>query len=232
MAQVETIAQVLTTTDAGRRSARQTSNAVCRKPSTTLATSQQEVISFREMVTQQYTPEIQPLCAYEPLKCYLGAAPALGKISRVIGAKFAVAWLMSQIDYYSRTLNTADQMTEDDTQHLALTILGNYPHLNLAEVMLFFSRLSGGIYGQVAYGQVRAENITAKIPEFLKHRARELDRHKREQQQLEREAEERRRAQYAISYDEWQRIKADVLALCNGDKQAAEEYINRKYLKQ
>ena len=139
---------------------------------------------------------------------------------------------MSQIDYYSRTLKTADQMTENDMLHLALTILGNYPHLNLAEVMLFFSRLSGGIYGQVAYGQVRAENITAKIPEFLKHRARELDLYEREQQQLEREAELQRRAQFAITYEEWQHIKADVLALCNGDKQAAEEYIKTKYAKQ
>lgn len=197
-----------------------------------LATFQQEVITLREVVTHQYTPKIQPLCASEPLRCYLGTAPALGHISRVVGAKFAVTWLMSQIDYYSRTLNTADQMTEDDTMHVAMAILANYPQLNLAEIMLFFSRLSGGIYGQVAYGQVRAENITAKIPEFLKHRARELDLYEREQQQLEREAEERRRAQFAISYDEWQRIKADVLALCNGDKQAAEEYINRKYLNQ
>lgn len=197
-----------------------------------LATSQKEVITLREVVTHKYTPKIQTLCACEPLRCYLGTAPALGQISRVVGANFAVTWLMSQIDYYSRTLNTADQMTEDDTMHVAMAILANYPQLNLAEIMLFFSRLSGGIYGQVAYGQVRAENITAKIPEFLKHRARELDRHEREQQQLEREAEERRRAQYAISHKEWQRIKADVLALCNGDEQAAEEYINRKYLKQ
>ena len=139
---------------------------------------------------------------------------------------------MSQIDYYSRTLKTADQMTENDMLHLALTILGNYPHLNLAEVMLFFSRLSGGIYGQVAYGQVRAENITAKIPEFLKHRARELDLYEREQQRLERAAEERRRAQFAITYDEWQHIKAPAVALCNGDKKAAEEYIKTKYAKQ
>ena len=172
------------------------------------------------------------MCASEPLRCYLGTAPALGKISRVVGAKFAVTWLMSQIDYYSRTLNTADQMTEDDTQHLAMAILANYPQLNLAEIMLFFSRLSGGIYGQVAYGQVRAENITAKIPEFLKHRARELDRHEREQQQLERAAEERRRAQYAISHKEWENIKAEALILCNGDKQAAKEYIKTKYPKQ
>ena len=139
---------------------------------------------------------------------------------------------MSQIDYYSRTLNTADQMTENDMLHLALTILGNYPHLNLAEVMLFLSRLSGGIYGQVAYGQVRAENITAKIPDFLKHRARELDLYEREQQRLERAAEERRRAQFAITYDEWQHIKSTAVALCNGDKQAAEEYIKTKYAKQ
>lgn len=139
---------------------------------------------------------------------------------------------MSQIDYYSRTLNTADQLTIADTQHVAMAILSNYPHLNLAEIMLFFSRLSGGIYGQVAYGQVRAENITAKIPDFLKHRAHELDLYEKEKEQLERAAEERRRAQFAISYDEWQRIKADVLALCNGDKQAAEEYIKTKYPKQ
>lgn len=139
---------------------------------------------------------------------------------------------MAQINYYSRTLNTADQMTENDMQHLAMVILANYSALNLAEIMLFFSRLSGGIYGQVAFGQVRAENITAKIPGFLKHRARELDLYEREQQQLDREAELQRRAQFAISYDEWQRIKADVLALCNGDKQAAEEYIKTKYAKQ
>ena len=123
-------------------------------------------------------------------------------------------------------------MTENDMLHIALTILGNYPHLNLAEVMLFLSRLSGGIYGQVAYGQVRAENITSKIPDFLKHRDLELYLYEKEQQQLEREAEQQRRAQFAITYDEWQHIKSTAVALCNGDKQAAEEYINRKYLNQ
>ena len=232
MAQVETIAQVLTKTDAGRRNAPPTSSAVCKKPSTTLATFQQEVINLRAVVTHQYTPKIQPLCASEPVRCYLGTAPTLGKVARVVGAKFATSWLMSQIDYYSRTLKTADQMTENDMLHLALTILGNYPHLNLAEVMLFLSRLSGGIYGQVAYGQVRAENITAKIPEFLKHRARELDLYEREQQQRDREAELQRRAQFAITYDEWQHIKSTAVALCNGDKKAAEEYIKTKYAKQ
>lgn len=123
-------------------------------------------------------------------------------------------------------------MTENDMLHLALTILGNYPHLNLAEVMLFFSRLSGGIYGQVAYGQVRAENITAKIPDFLKHRDLELYLYEKEKQQLDREAELQRRAQFAITYEEWQHIKATATALCNGDQQAAEEYIKTKYAKQ
>ena len=232
MAQTEALTQVVMKTDAGRRNAPPTSNAVCKKPSTMLATFQQEVITLREVVTHQYTPKIQPLCASEPLRCYLGTAPALGYISRVVGAKFATSWLMSQIDYYSRTLKTADQMTENDMLHLALTILGNYPHLNLAEVMLFLSRLSGGIYGQVAYGQVRAENITAKIPEFLKHRARELDLYEKEQQQREREAELQIRAQFAITYEEWQHIKSTAVALCNGDKKAAEEYIKTKYAKQ
>jgi len=139
---------------------------------------------------------------------------------------------MSQIDYYSRTLKTADQLTEADTQHVAMAILANYPQLNLAEIMLFFSRLSGGIYGQVAYGQVRAENITAKIPDFLKHRARELDKHYREEESERRQRDAVRSAQCAISYDEWQHIKSTAVALCNGDKKAAEEYIKTKYAKQ
>lgn len=172
------------------------------------------------------------MCASEPLRCYLGTAPALGYISRVVGAKFAVTWLMSQIDYYSRTLKTADQLTEADTQHVAMAILANYPQLNLAEIMLFFSRLSGGIYGQVAYGQVRAENITAKIPDFLKHRARELDKHYREEEAGRRQRDAVRSAQCAISYDEWQHIKSTAISLCNGDKKAAEEYIKTKYTKQ
>lgn len=232
MAQTEALTQVVMKTDAGRRNAPPTLNAVCKKPSTTLATSQQEVISFREKVTQRFTTKIQPLCASEPLRCYLGTAPTLGQVAHDIGANFAVSWLMSQIDYYSHTLNTADQMTENDMQHLALTILGNYSSLNLAEIMLFFSRLSGGIYGQVAYGQVRAENITAKIPEFLKHRARELDKHYREEEAERRQRDAVRSAQCAISYGEWQHIKSTAIALCNGDKKAAEEYIKTKYAKQ
>lgn len=164
-----------------------------------------------------------------PLRCYLGTAPALGKLSAVVGENFATSWLTLQIAYFSQSLKTADQLTEADIQTLAMLILSNYPQLNLAEIMLFFSRLAGGVYGQVAFGQVRAENITTKIPLFLKHRTLELDRYERAQQQLQREAEAHHRATYSVTRTEYERIKAEALEMCNGDEKAAEQYIKQQY---
>lgn len=184
-----------------------------------------QVDTLAQSITNSYTPQIQPLCALHPIKCYLGTAPALGKISHLLGPQFATSWLTLQIDFYSQTLKTADQFTETDTQNLAMVILANYPWLNLAEIMLFFSRLAAGHYGQVAYGTLKAENITAKIPQFIKQRSAELERHERQLSQQRRQREYTRRQKYAVTYQHYQKIKAQAIQHFNGDENKALQYL-------
>lgn len=180
----------------------------------------------REYITEKYPSFIQSLFAARPLQCYMGNAPTLKRVGRECGDKFAVAWLCKQLHEYVKTLSTADQLSTDDIQNLALVIYSAYSSLNLAEVMLFFSRLAAGIYGIVGYNSVRGENITARIRQFLEDRRRELDRYEREHERMERAAEDERRRKYSVSYQEYKRMLAAFAAeRFGGDEDKAQEYL-------
>lgn len=156
----------------------------------------------------------------------MGSAPALARVGRECGDEFAVAWLCKQIHEYVKTLSTSDQLTATDIQNLALVIYAAYPSLNLAEVMLFFSRLAAGIYGIVGYNSVRGENITARIRQFLEDRRRELDRYEREREQMERAAEDEHRRKHAVSHQEYKQMLATLAAeRFGGDEDEARKYI-------
>lgn len=156
----------------------------------------------------------------------MGSAPALARVGRECGDEFAVAWLCKQIHEYVKTLSTSDQLTATDIQNLALVIYAAYPSLNLAEVMLFFSRLAAGVYGIVGYNNVRGENITARIRQFLEDRRRELDRYEREREEMERAAEDEHRRKYAVSREAYKQMLATLAAeRFGGDEDEAREYI-------
>ena len=180
----------------------------------------------REYITKNYPSSIQPLCAAQPLRCYTGSAPALARVGRECGDEFAVAWLCKQIHEYVKTLSTADQLSTADIKNLALVIYAAYPSLNLAEVMLFFSRLAAGIYGIVGYNSVRGENITARIRQFLEDRRRELDRYERQREEQQRRAEEEQRKLRAVDYGTYKSLLAKLAAeRFAGDEDAARAYL-------
>ena len=147
-----------------------------------------EIKRARQYYTTAYSSKIAPLCASRPDRCYLGSAPAIARLGIECGDDFAVWWIADQVASYSTTLSEADRLTSADIDQLSLAIYANYSTLNLAEVMLFFSRLAAGIYGQVAFGRVRPENITAKIPLFMAARRREIERYEKERERMERAA--------------------------------------------
>ena len=148
----------------------------------------------------------------------MGNAPTLKRVGRECGDEFVVAWLCKQLHEYVKTLSTADQLSTDDIQNLALVIYSAYSSLNLAEVMLFFSRLAAGIYGIVGYNSVRGENITARIRQFLEDRRRELDRY-------ERQREEQRKL-HAVDYGTYKSLLAKLAAeRFAGDEDAARAYL-------
>ena len=156
----------------------------------------------------------------------MGNAPTLKRVGRECGDEFVVAWLCKQLHEYVKTLSTADQLSTDDIQNLALVIYSAYSSLNLAEVMLFFSRLAAGIYGIVGYNSVRGENITARIRQFLEDRRREIERYERERERMERAAEEEHRRKYAVSREAYKQMLATLAAeRFGGDEDKAQEYI-------
>ena len=148
------------------------------------------------------------------------------RVGRECGDEFVVAWLCKQLHEYVKTLSTADQLSTDDIQNLALVIYSAYSSLNLAEVMLFFSRLAAGIYGIVGYNSVRGENITARIRQFLEDRRRELDRYERQREEQQRRAEEERRKLHAVDYSTYKSLLAKLAAeRFAGDEDAARAYL-------
>lgn len=156
----------------------------------------------------------------------MGNAPTLKRVGRECGDEFVVAWLCKQLHEYVKTLSTADQLSTDDIQNLALVIYSAYSSLNLAEVMLFFSRLAAGIYGIVGYNSVRGENITARIRQFLEDRRREIERYERERERMERAAEDEHRRKHAISHEAFKQMLATLAAeRFGGDEDKAREYI-------
>lgn len=180
-----------------------------------------EIKRARQYYTTAYSSKIAPLCASRPDRCYFGSAPAIARLGIECGDDFAVWWIADQVASYSTTLSEADRLTSADIDQLSLAIYANYSTLNLAEVMLFFSRLAAGIYGQVAFGRVRPENITAKIPLFMAARRREIERYEKE-----RAAEDERRRKHAVSHQEYKRMLAAFAAeRFGGDEDKAQEYI-------
>lgn len=185
-----------------------------------------EIKRARQYYTTAYSSKIAPLCASRPERCYFGSAPALARLGLECGDDFAVWWIADQVARYSTTLSEADRLTSADIDQLSLVIYANYSTLNLAEVMLFFSRLAAGIYGQVAFGRVRPENITAKIPLFMAARRREIDRYDKLRERKERDAAEEHRRKYAVSHQEYKRMLAAFAAeRFGGDEDKAQEYI-------
>lgn len=225
---VQTLDQALKKANSDNSSAGNISNS---STSATLATSTHNLPraqskTFAQEINRKYVPEIQPLCASEPIRCYLSSAPSLGGLAKSVSPKFATSWLTLQIAFYSQTLKSADQLTEADVQNLALVIIANYPRLTLSEIMLFFSRLSGGVYGKVGYGQVKPEDITSKIPEFLKQRDRELAFYELDKRRREAEAEAANRAARAVSHSEYRRIVSDLARVrFGGDLDKATAFI-------
>ncbi len=185
-----------------------------------------EIKRARQYYTTTYSSKIAPLCASRPDRCYLGSAPAIARLGIECGDDFAVWWIADQVASYSTTLSEADRLTSADIDQLSLAIYANYSTLNLAEVMLFFSRLAAGVYGQVAFGRVRPENITAKIQLFMAARRREIDRYERQREEQQRRAEEERRKLHAVDYGTYKSLLAKLAAArFAGDEDAARAYL-------
>lgn len=141
-----------------------------------------------------------------PDRCYFGTSPSLATINKTYGNTASVQWLIIMITHLNE-YSAARKMDSYQIEMCARAINTNYYYLKASELMLFFSRLIGGIYGKVFYGSVDPTGITAALHDsFIPERELAYQKMEREKRmsEIERQRatpptnEERRKLQSVI----------------------------------
>ncbi len=163
-----------------------------------------------ENIVSLFCANNQYLCEQNLKTTYMGASPTLVRLRLAYGQGVAEAWLMGHIQdlYVFENVNYAEKHTVYQIEQTARAILTNYSYLNMAEVMLFFSRFKGGRYGK-PYGNLSGREINSAIVLFLKERETEISALENENKTLKFKERAEYEKKYAISYEEWVKLKEE-----------------------
>ena len=198
-----------------------------RSSSALTAAAQQEKQRERTAFLERYNPQVCRLMALDADRCFRGNAPSLIRVKRDYGVQTAVTWMTIQLSETARLWGSSDKISGEMLEAVAESFVGEYSHLNLAEIGLYLSRLRAGVYGKVAYGKLTPDHMVSHVQTFLAQRSREIDVFRREQERIDRQRERKRWASRAVSHEEAKRRYAEALALCNNDPDRAIEYMKR-----
>ena len=191
------------------------------------AAAQQEKQRERTAFLERYNPQVCRLMALDADRCFRGSAPALARVKRDYGVQTAVTWMTIQLSETARLWGSSDKISGEMLEAVAESFVGEYSHLNLAEIGLYLSRLRAGVYGKVAYGKLTPDHMVSHVQTFLAQRSREIDVFRRKQERIDRQRERKRWASRAVSHEEAKRRYAEALALCNNDPDRAIEYMKK-----
>ena len=191
------------------------------------AAAQQEKQRERTAFLERYNPQVCRLMALDADRCFRGNAPSLVRVKRDYGVQTAVTWMTIQLSETARLWGSSDKISGEMLEAVAESFVGEYSHLNLAEIGLYLSRLRAGVYGKVAYGKLMPDHMVSHVQTFLAQRSREIDVFRREQERIDCQRERKRWASRAVSHEEAKRRYAEALALCNNDPDRAIEYMKK-----
>lgn len=191
------------------------------------AAAQQEKQHERTAFLERYNPQVCRLMALDADRCFRGNAPSLIRVKRDYGVQTAVTWMTIQLSETARLWGSSDKISGEMLEAVAESFVGEYSHLNLAEIGLYLSRLRAGVYGKVAYGKLTPDHMVSHVQTFLAQRSREIDVFRREQERIDCQRERKRWASRAVSHEEAKRRYAEALALCNNDPDRAIEYMKK-----
>lgn len=191
------------------------------------AAAQQEKQRERTAFLERYNPQVCRLMALDADRCFRGNAPSLIRVKRDYGVQTAVTWMTIQLSETARLWGSSDKISGEMLEAVAESFVGEYSHLNLAEIGLYLSRLRAGVYGKVAYGKLTPDHMVSHVQTFLAQRSREIDVFRREQERIDCQRERKRWASRAVSHEEAKRRYAEALALCNNDSDRAIEYMKK-----
>ena len=215
-------------TAVAQQECQQMSTSVAQRDSAALtAAAQQEKQRERTAFLERYNPQVCRLMALDADRCFRGNAPSLIRVKRDYGVQTAVTWMTIQLSETARLWGSSDKISGEMLEAVAESFVGEYSHLNLAEIGLYLSRLRAGVYGKVAYGKLTPDHMVSHVQTFLAQRSREIDVFRREQERIDCQRERKRWASRAVSHEEAKRRYAEALALCNNDPDRAIEYMKK-----
>lgn len=143
-----------------------------------------------------------------PMKAYLKYNPTLYDLQNAFGddgEKVVIEWVTEQVlGIWSLNPDT-DKTIGLQTYQWARIWVNQNLHFKISELMLFFSRCATGKY-DTGYGKMNLQLITKAFNEqFLRDRARELDRYEK----IRSKKEEDDAQQGGITYDEYKSTHSD-----------------------
>ena len=159
-----------------------------------------------------FNPGLQ---AVLPSKCksihvatYSEETPTLGEMVSAYGEMVAVAFLKAQFIKINDFAGSKQKISDGQLEDLSLQIVAEYPYLNLLEIIVFCGRLRSGMYGEF-YGSVDPMRILYGLGLFCKDREKDISRYEIAREKEEQEKQRDEWAKRSISWDEWQKIKAE-----------------------
>ena len=136
--------------------------------------------------------------------CLFAKTPTLSELVAMYGKNSPVIWLTAQLYNLSEFCGAKEKMDVMTAERTASIIYAHYYYLKASELLLFFYKFSTGKYGRF-YGTTDPLIIINALSQFVnQERNPAIDRHEAEERLKEKEQER----QYAITYQEYLKLKA------------------------
>lgn len=152
-----------------------------------------------------FSPDKMDKFSNYPSRCLFGKAPTLIELNLSYQDTASVQWLIAQLSVFQEQLNIPNKMTSFQLDACAQTISERFGYLKTTEIMLFLSRLKGGLYNVDWFGSVNPDKIVkALLDHFIPYRNNLY--YKREKAEQERKEKEMRE-EPAITWEEYCKLK-------------------------
>lgn len=152
-------------------------------------------------------PNAQAYAAANEEIALTGTAPAIIALVEAYGKNPIEGWLMIQLKNLNDFTGVSKKVTTGQMTEIATLILARYSHLKASELLLFFSRIKAGLYGQF-YGVVDPQMITTSLLKYDRNRMAEIAEYKTAAAARELETKRKTWSALAISREEYERRKA------------------------
>lgn len=140
-----------------------------------------------------------------PTRCVTGTSPTLTDVNLTYGDGMAIAWLMAQLAVLQEYINVPNKMSKYEIETCAQVICDNFHHLKCSELMLFFARLTGGLYDVDWHGYITPTKIVTAIREHFMPWRNDLLYKIEKQEEKRKEVEEAKKP--TITYEEYLKLK-------------------------